>query len=325
MLNGRAMREGLYLTESPQGEITGIVYPDHDELADRRENAADSRAMMNAYPGGADASNLYFIPGELVLGNRESHVYNTNGEPNEHGYTSLNGKSLYPYGGVVETAMRNAYFQGVAKTEYMVDSVNQGESAVTVLKAGSCSIVNNGPADIYAGDLLEWYFPALDTSDDPNRPAGTNSSIAFRNRAGTPYTKILPEVRRYNPYRNETSFAAIDARLRDTKTMNALFGEGGLLGATPEEIKSKLNMAGNNYEKIDSVTEEALGLIYFLKKLGIDLEVIANEDIFDGINVLMGAFASAQRARKDRVFAKAMSTAGPSETVHIMVSHFSLI
>ena len=320
------MREGLYLTESPQGEITGIVYPDHDELADRRENAASSQSMINSYPGGSDPSNLYFIPGELVLGNRESHVYNTNGEPNEHGFTSLNGKSLYAYDGNLEQAMRNTYFQGIAKTEYMVDSVNQGESAVTVLKAGSCSIVNNGHQDIYAGDLLEWYFPNLDGSDGmTDRPIGTDTSIAYRNRGGQPFTKILPEVRRYNPYRNETSVAAISARLSDDDKTETLFGIRDLADITPEMIKAKLNMAGNNYERIDPVTEEAFGVLYFLKKLSRELGDVDIDTLFDAINVLMGAIASAQRARKDRVFAKAMSTAGPSETVHIMVSHFSLI
>ena len=38
------MNQGLYESESPQGEITGKGFPDHDEFADRRENASNATA-----------------------------------------------------------------------------------------------------------------------------------------------------------------------------------------------------------------------------------------------------------------------------------------
>lgn len=340
MLNGQSMHQGLYETESPQGEITGKGFPDHDEFADRRENANNSAVARTVYPGGNDPYNLHIVPGELSFGSRESHVYNTNGEPNEHGFTSLNGKNLSLYGDSPEVAMRNHYFQGVVKTEYMVGSSEQVEGGYTFLRAGSCSVVNNGHGDIYAGDLIEWYFPDLyDRIGNADRPAGTDRSIAYRNRGGQPFTKILPQVRRYNPYNNESSIEAIIQRaLRILNDEQAVPGLPQALPTTGDEgaidvdaLIRILNTGGANFERVDSLTEEALGvIIFFAGTLG-DVTKgnligrLSGEGTPRALSFLMGAISSAQKARKDRVFAKAMSTAGPSETIHVMVSHFSLI
>lgn len=259
-MDSSPMNQALYETESPQGEITGKGFPDHDEFAERRDNATNSRAIQMCYPGGENPANLHIIPGELSIGRRDGNLYATNGEPNERGFTSLSGFYWGRFRSL-EAAMRYHYFQGVVKTEYMIDSVEQGEGGYTYLRAGSCSIVNNGPGDIYAGDLVAWRFPdtykTLRERPDPRQPAGTDSGIVYGNRAGTPMTKVLVEVVRFNPMDFSTCLAGAWDLIGRPPSGSGMHNNG-ILGYAFTELNRKLGMT--DAKNLESLQEEALGL-----------------------------------------------------------------
>jgi len=270
-MDGSSMNQALYETESPQGEITGKGFPDHDEFSERRDNATNSRAIQMCYPGGENPQNLHIIPGELSIGRRDGNLYATNGEPNERGFTSLSGFYWGRFRSL-EAAMRYHYFQGVAKTEYMIDSVEQGEGGYTYLRAGSCSIINNGPGDIFAGDLVQWRFPdtykTLRTQPDDRQPAGTEPDIVYGNRAGTPMTKVLVEVVRFDPADFSTCLAAA-WDVMERKSTGAGQVNNGILGLTFSELYRKIGMT--DAKNLDSLQEEALGLQNSLLAIGVIL------------------------------------------------------
>lgn len=266
------MNQALYDSESPQGEITGTGFPDHDEFSERRDNATNSRAIQMCYPGGENPQNLHIIPGELSVGRRDGNLYATNGEPNERGFTSLSGFYWGRFRSL-EAAMRYHYFQGVVKTEYMIDSAEQGEGGYTYLRAGSCSIVNNGPGDVYAGDLVQWRFP--DTyrtlrhrpqGGDPHQPAGTDPSLVYGNRAGTPMTKVLVEVVRFDPMDFSTCLAATWDVIGRPPTGSGMLNNG-IVGLPFTELYRKMGMT--DAKNLESLQEEALGLQNSLLAIGL--------------------------------------------------------
>ena len=266
------MNQALHDTESPQGEITGTGFPDHDEFAERRDNATNSRAIQMCYPGGENPQNLHIIPGEISIGRRDGNLYATNGEPNERGFTSLSGFYWGRFRSL-EAAMRYHYFQGVVKTEYMIDSVEQGEGGYTYLRAGSCSIVNNGPGDIYAGDLVQWRFP--DTyktlrhrpqGGDSHQPAGTDPSLVYGNRAGTPMTKVLVEVVRFDPMDFSTCLAATWDVLGLPQTGPGMLNNG-IVGLPFTDLYRKMGMT--DAKNLESLQEEALGLQNSILAIGL--------------------------------------------------------
>ena len=275
------MSQALYETESPQGEITGKGFPDHDEFGERRDNATNSRAIQMCYPGGENPQNLHIIPGEITIGRRDGNLYNTNGEPNERGFTSLSGFYWGRFRSL-EAAMRYHYFQGVVKTEYMIDSAQQGEGGYSYLRAGSCSIVNNGKGDIYAGDLVEWVFPMtyreLQRQTSTNRPAGVGNDIVWGNRAGTPMTKVLVEVQRFDPMDFSTCLgAAWDVMNRPPAGQGQ--SNSGIQGLLYTALFKKMGMT--DASNLESLQEEALGLQNGLLMMGVMMakQMLAGNDV----------------------------------------------
>lgn len=268
-MDGSSMNQALYDTESPQGEITGKGFPDHDEFAERGDNATNGRAISMCYPGGENPQNLHIIPGELSIGRRDGNLYATNGEPNERGFTSLSGFYWGRFHSL-EAAMRYHYFQGVVKTEYMIDSIEQGEGGYTYLRAGSCSIVNNGPGDIFAGDLVQWRFPdtykTIRHQPDDRQPAGTGADIVYGNRAGTPMTKVLVEVIRFDPADFSTCLAAVWDVMSHKPTGPAQLNNG-INGLTFIDLYRKMGMT--DAKNLESLQEEALGLQNGLLAIGV--------------------------------------------------------
>lgn len=263
------MSQALYETESPQGEITGKGFPDHDEFSERRDNSTNGNAIQHSYPGGENPQNLHIMPGELSIGRCDGNLYHTNGEPNERGFTSLSGFYHGRYT-TLEAAMRCHYFQGVVKTEYLVDSREQGEGGYSYLRAGSCSIVNNGRGDIFAGDLVAWRFPdTYETlkiqNNDGNRPAGVSQGLVYGNRAGTPMTKVLVEVERFDPTDYGTCLSAV-WQVMNHGTGSSHTPMQGINGMLFTELYKKVGMT--DAKNLSSLQEEALAFQNSLLMIG---------------------------------------------------------
>lgn len=250
-----ALTQGIYDSESPQGAIAGKGFADHDEFDQRAANCTNGHRAARSYGGGENPANLHILAGELSIGRCDGNLYVTSGEANERGFTSLSG---FYYGGYssLEVAMRFHYFQGLVTSEYLVGSDTQGESGYAFNRAGTGSTVNNGDGDIYAGDLVEWYFP--DTTfmrENPHRPAGVDPRLAYQNRAGTPAGKVLVCVRRFDPYKFHTCLTGawnLISRNPTPRVFTDLYKKVGMSDAT--------NMS--------SMEEEALGLQNALLAIG---------------------------------------------------------
>lgn len=233
-----------------QGEITGKAFVDAVEIAERRENSADAYYLANSYPGGANDDNLMVMPGELVFGLRKRSNYQIgyHGEPNEYGFTSMAGLFYGNYGSD-DAMMRDYYFMGVAKTEFRVGNSDQPESGFSFLRAGSFTIINNGPADIYAGDLVGYRFPLNNKSI--GRPTDSAlGKVVPQNMAGTPNTKYLAEVIRFDYTDFTTSIAGALDRMTKTRI------NGGISDISYKDTHSTI---GADIKKLSDGQEEAVG------------------------------------------------------------------
>lgn len=418
------MQESLYQSDTNQGEITSKGLPDHDEFARRRNNAALPAVAQGCYPGGENPQNLHIMPHELVVARRDGNCYDMGNEPNQQVFSSLSGFYHKGYGSI-EAAMRNHVLAGIAKTVYKVDSYDQTESGVTFYVAGSGSIVNNGHGDIYPGDWVEWYFPdtyeSLLARPDRNRPAGIDPRIVYQNHAGEPNTKVLIEVRRFDPRNFSTCLAGVWSVITRPAN-NTHMPDDGIGGLTYERLQHTRGHA--DAVNLETLQEEALGfqnsIIMMAALMGrfmvniheLDLTTMSVQKICeyyglwtdralgdkddtkaaqraellsivfrsyltgkwrrtadnvlmrllvdgqiptgpnadgvpegefkaalkghyasdskqmtyrlaaDPLGILMGAVTSAQQARRSRILGKALSSAGQSETLHIMLGHF---
>lgn len=276
-----ALTQGLYDSESPQGAIAGKGFADHDEFDTRAANCTNGYRAAGSYGGGENPANLHILAGELSIGRTDGNLYVTSGEANERGFTSLSGFYWKGYVGGLEAAMRFHYFQGLVTSEYLVGSDTQGESGYAFNRAGTGSTVNNGDGDIYAGDLIEWYFPdVVDVREDPHRPAGVDSRLAFQNRAGTPAGKVLVCVRRFDPYKFHTCLSGAWALISNppqARVFTDLYKKVGISDAT----------------NMPSLEEEALGLENALLAIGMLIARQINRGDL-GINRNMGPQDMAQ-------------------------------
>jgi hypothetical protein len=249
---------------SAQGEITGKALIDYSEVQDRRENSADHHLLAKSYPGGNNDDNLMVMPGELVFAprNRES-VYSMAGEPNEYGLSSMAG--LY-YGRYQsdDAMMRDYYFVGVAKTEFRVGNSDQPESGFAVLKAGSYTTTNNGPYDIYPGDLIGYRFPlntlspGWGTDDRSQKLTGKDANsmdrIVPQNRAGTPNGKYLAEIVPfdYTDFKTSTAGALVAMKLPSADK-----GGQGIAGLSMKDFDK--NTGDRSNRQLSNIQEEAMG------------------------------------------------------------------
>lgn len=203
MTDRNAMLQANYKPVTTQGEITGKAFVDWSRINEARYNANNSRGLLSSYPGGGNDDNLSLMPHELAFGKKEQGAqmrYMRAGEPNEHGLTALAGTRYGDYW-TDEAMMRDYYFMGVVKTEYRVGENIDPNHGFSFVRAGSISTVNNGPGDIFAGDLICWRFPLTKRSpnDDGTRPITNEMGpIVHQNRQGTPNTKYLAEIMRFD-------------------------------------------------------------------------------------------------------------------------------
>ena len=183
------MQQARYSPVVGQGIISGKAFVDYRRVDESRINAQDGGAMLGAFPGGESDDNLSVMPGELSFGVKEDRMmrHMMGGMANESGLTALAGHRYADFESD-EAFMDNFYFQGVVDTEFRVGSGNDPDHGYAFSRAGSKTINNNGPGEIFAGDLVCFRAPL-----NPKSPAGKTAgshvdSIVYQNRAGTPNT-----------------------------------------------------------------------------------------------------------------------------------------
>lgn len=261
----KKMLQARYSPIVSQAEITGKAQPDLIAFNQRKQNAGDARTLAESYPGGDQDGNLYIMPGELVVGQRKRHALGTyHGRPGETGFSSVAG--LYYGDKSPEALMREYYFLGVAKTEFQYNGetlfgTDPMDHGFGFLRAGSVSINNNHNEDIYAGDILAWRFPPTRAGDPGTQGSGRlGTSIdtglnprASLNRAGTPFTKPLVQVHKFDP--SDFSFQLAGAY----ECFNTNSARGGISDLTPKDLLDPLKRS-----KLTSLQEEALGWAFGL-------------------------------------------------------------
>jgi len=147
--------DGVLSALTTQGEVTANVRGDRWDIEERRKNASSSR-QTRTYPGAELWDNLHVYPHELVFGwTNQKARFNFPGEPNEIGFSSLNGV----YWGATDTdeeLMDNIYFIGLAKTPFIFDSLDQLKHGYTAIRVGSGTTFHTGTKPFYSGDVIEW-------------------------------------------------------------------------------------------------------------------------------------------------------------------------
>jgi hypothetical protein len=389
------MRQALRQPIMGQGIIPGKAFLDLGLIQDRMQAADDPVVSASCIPGGNREINHDAMPGDLSFGLRM--VRNPTamfGASNEWGTTSVAGEdtSQYPSD---EAWIQQFYFQGVCATESRIsDPMNNANTpdpghGYALVKAGTISIVNNGPQMIYPGDLVCYRFPKRTGYTD------LADTINYRARAGEPSSKFRPHVERFDPssstFNGSLQWELSRVLLQKTKE------EGGIKGLEMEDFfkivalsdvfalsSAQEQAAGCKYGSAAIAfayieTLMAKGLLFTATDMADMLAVTGttagkavtdsaaaaaktsattlatNLGVFDGsksqddlnecvfaafdhkkvankndkYSVLRGStkkflhecITSGWYSRTSTIFARAMNTAAPSDTLHVMVNH----
>lgn len=206
------MLDSNYVTTPAQGEITGTVYPDGPLFRQRKANARNTAISRSVFGGAEDDKNLFIMPHELLLGKRRrKDGFMQNSIRNEAVFSSFNGDNWEIYGSD-EAMLRDVYFVGFAKGSFeeggeLLYGTLPLDHGVPCLRAGSYSTVNNGPDVIFAGDMVCYTVPS-------------NARNVFPGVAsGSPVTKALPVLRRFDPTNFVTSLRGIFATMVRSQTL----------------------------------------------------------------------------------------------------------
>lgn len=194
------MRQAMRQPIMGQGIIPGKALLDLALIRDRMQASDDPALSANCVPGGNREINHDAMPGDLSFGLRmvrnPAGMY---GASNEWGTASFAGEFLGDY--KKKAAWIGQYYlQGVIATESRLSDPNDSNTpdpghGYALIKAGSTSIVNNGPDVIYPGDWVCYDFPDFD-ANTYREPA---NRINERARAGEPATKFRGHVKRFEP------------------------------------------------------------------------------------------------------------------------------
>lgn len=195
------------------GIIPGKVMLDWDLIQMRKANADDAAVAGECFPGGSKDINHDAMPGNISLGLRALRNGEViDGEPNERGFTSASGMQFTNYDS--QRSMEDdQYFQGVVATEQRVSSDDDPDHGYAIIRAGTVSVINNGPYMFYPGQYACWRLPQApfgetDTILDP---------VLQRTRPGTSVTKWMPEFVPFDPTDISQHVAAAYANMKATR------------------------------------------------------------------------------------------------------------
>ena len=214
------MNRNLLDQVGTQGRITGTVYLDEDEVAWRRNNNR-TLGPEKLFKGAATDKAFTMQPNEIALARR-----NMESTLEEHAFTSLSGLPVENLG----RELRQTYFVGV-----IIGSDEHDEGGVAVVKSGTVTVVNNGPADIHAGDLVCYTFP--------------NPKDVNYHAQGSSPQKVTPVLRTFKPYDVDASLELMKMSLESDDTV---FGVKTMSYMGYDEAR----------EKLSPIQEEAMGVKY---------------------------------------------------------------
>lgn len=245
-LNNPIMRLGI---------IPSKVQPDWYAIRDAQANADDPLVAGDCYPGGSKEINHDIMPGDFSFGRRcvRNHAAPP-GEPNELGIVSLAGV-YHPSGSEMRELEDEFYAQGVVVTECRVSDPmgNPGaqdpDSGYAIVKAGTISVINNGPHAFYPGQYVAWRFPPLHDTDYV-------SSMRQRARGGTPSGQIKPEL---VPFDYTDSTLQFKAALAALETPHS---ERGIADIDFAEFFAPNGYSLNDSPQMSAAAETAGGLKY---------------------------------------------------------------
>jgi hypothetical protein len=247
-LNNPIMRLGI---------IPSKVQPDWYAIRDAQANADDPLVAGDCYPGGSKEINHDIMPGDFSFGRRcvRNHAAPP-GEPNELGVVSLAGV-YHPQGGSMRALEDEFYAQGVVVTECRVSDPmgNPGaqdpDSGYAIVKAGTISVINNGPHAFYPGQFVAWRFPPLHPEDYVN-------DMRQRARGGTPPGQIKPELVPFDYTDSTLQFKAALAAIQTPKA------DHGIADMDFAEFFAPDGYSLNDAPQMSGAAETAAGLKYGL-------------------------------------------------------------
>ena len=242
------MFEGRYAPLPSQAEITGKFEPDLKEFMKRKvTNNGDAGRLQFCY-GVARDDLLQIKQGELLMRKKGTDgVFSAWNGFYYGGYT--NPEALMREYDCVATAMDDYNYGG--DTMYGQDPLDHKMAGRI---SGSETINNHGVHDIPAGILVQWTVepfvngqPRGQHNPQPYTiDTGLNPMVPSRNRAGTPYEKILTRVEPFDP--SDYSFQITGA----FHTLERSVAEGGIRGLRFQDyLRGDRNMS--------SLQEEGLG------------------------------------------------------------------
>lgn len=182
------------------GVIPGKAFPDYDKIEEFVANSEDASIAVNCYPGGSQDINHDIMPLDTLICLKNSRTRGINdAEPNECGVVSVAGlcwddccsqremEDMWYWGGIVQTEMR--------RTMPMDGTTPDPESGFATIRAGTCSVINNGDKTFYPGDLIAWRFPPAPFNPKADGTGKFNNGSVLNSTAryGTPATQFRPE------------------------------------------------------------------------------------------------------------------------------------
>jgi len=195
------------------GIIPGKVMLDWDIVQEHMANGDDGAVSGECFRGGAKDINHDIMPGNISIGRRALRNGEViDGEPNERGIASVAGLRFTDYDS--QRAMEDDYyFQGIVATEQRVSSDSDPDHGYAIIRAGTVSVINNGPYMFYPGQYACWRMPQAPFGEVNSRLPMVNQRARF----GTPKTKWMPEFVPFDPTDLSQHVAAAFANMKHTR------------------------------------------------------------------------------------------------------------
>ena len=301
---------------------------------------------------------------------KESFTTNGSGEPNEQVFSGLAGLPFIPddllgtvgrftendirSGALNEAVMDQFYSPGFAKIDYKYNDQEETDSGVSFMRVGKLT-TKNGPKEMFAGDYVAWQFP------DPVRFMNGNR-LVLTNPQGTPYTKILAELVRFDPSDFSTNLAyfawnILNLRARPNDLSRKTFDTSseahvailyGLLGIVRVYRRMAAAFPGGEAAYFEALMAEPEA-DDARREVGLERQRFARANIgmaengayqrrgirpidrnaamwadvdAEPLKLLMGGNARAVHKRTSRVIGKSCTTTAPNKDMDLMVGHF---
>lgn len=165
------MRFGPVNPIAESGVVEGKAFADQNTIDLFSECAArNGQPGIRCYPNRGGLADHDILTGFLSFGIRETqNPYALDGQPNEYGICSVSGMNMLEYCSHFD-ARNRFYFQGVVTSDYHLSNqlglpTPDPETGYGFMRAGTKTIINNGPEMFYPGDLIATDLPRLEEAE----------------------------------------------------------------------------------------------------------------------------------------------------------------